>query len=122
MALEFKYFVTNPGLTTPSNLAYSLTAQGVGITVLDGGARGILFNDPIVTTGLQNAYRTNLLVGNNTRINIDHVYHGTTFAVVNEDYTISTFTASSASNSRSIVPAGRDYSSPETRRLWNLNG
>jgi len=122
MALKFDYYVTNPGLTTPSNLAYSLTAQGVGITNLANGSKGILFNDPIAGTALQAAYTTNILATNGTRVNIDNVYHGTTFAVVLEDNTISTFTASSATASRTLTVQGRDYSSPETRRLWNLNG
>jgi len=103
-------------------LAYSLTAQGVGITNLANGSKGILFNDPIAGTALQAAYTTNILATNGTRVNIDNVYHGTTFAVVLEDNTISTFTASSATASRTLTVQGRDYSSPETRRLWNLNG
>lgn len=120
MSLNLENIVANPETTTPNNLSVTLTANGVIVHTLGSNVAGVAFPK---LTNYSGAY-ANISIATNTRLRIDTAFNGSTFALIYNDRSSTTFSVVTAAgagyNAQTLGTTSFDVTTPETVRLHNL--
>lgn len=128
-SISFTYQVADPAATTPTSLNLSKSAVdaagsflGVNLITIGSTAQSLLFQ--AAANGLTSTYAvlSGSLDGVNTSFRVDKAYHGAQFALQRADDSSSIFTCATGTAAQTLTDNGFDSVSPESRRLWNLNG
>jgi hypothetical protein len=120
MALNLENIVANPDVTTPSNLSVTLTSNNVIVHTLGTNVYGVAFPAIASYSGSSSL----ISIATNTRLKINNAYNGTTFALIYNDRSSTTFTVVTANggayNAQSLATTSFDVTTPEDLRLRNL--
>jgi hypothetical protein len=128
-SIVFSFQVAEPTASNPTSLNLSKSAfdaagsfLGVNLVTLGSTAQSLLFQ--AATRALTNTYAilTGTLDGVNTTFRVDRAYNGVQFALQRADRSSSIFTCVTGVGTQTLANNGFDSVSPESLRLWNLNG
>ena len=128
-SIVFSFQVAEPTASNPTSLNLSKSAfdaagsfLGVNLVTLGSTAQSLLFQ--AATRALTNTYAilTGSLDGVNTTFRVDRAYNGVQFALQRADRSSSIFTCVTGVGTQTLANNGFDSVSPESLRLWNLNG
>ena len=128
-SIVFSFQVAEPTASNPTSLNLSKSAfnaagnfLGVNLITLGSTAQSLLFQ--AATRTLTNTYAilTGTLDGVNTTFRVDRAYNGVQFALQRADRSSSIFTCVTGVGTQTLANNGFDSVSPESLRLWNLNG
>lgn len=121
-SIVFSNIVANPNATLPTSLNLSLTSNGVDLQTVGSNVKALVFNAVATPSGTTTTYAVTAN-GIKTTFRASNSYDTKAFALVLNNNTSYTFTLDQANPiDQTLTFNNYDTITPESLRLWNLNG